>query len=152
LIRVLFTTRDTPLGRAIRFLTNEPVSHVAIQLDEFVVHSTIFGPEVRSINYFNRHNKTIFYIDIPKSSANLSTILDNYDTKFYDYACLIYLGIRYMLLRYMRISLPKVNLWNISGMYTCTELATALLFDKPDPMITPYKLYLKLSEIHNNAN
>lgn len=145
-MKILFTARNTVLGTAIRYMTKEPVSHVAIQVNDLVLHSTLFGPEVRGAGYFHKHNRTILSIDLPDETIGPGYILDKYDHKAYDYMCLVYLGIRYATLRYLGIKLPKVNLWNMSGMYTCTELVTELLFEKPDSMITPYGLYLKLKE------
>lgn len=150
-MKVLFTAGDSFVGRAIRYMTRESLSHVAIQIGDLVVHSTVFGPEVRSINYFKKKYNIIYTVDLPGRYNNVAAILDNYDKRFYDYWCLVYLGMRYAALRLLGIALPKVNLWEVSGMYTCTEFATEILLEKPDSMITPYGLFLKMKGLYGHA-
>jgi hypothetical protein len=62
----------------------------------------------------------------------------------YDYPALIHLGIRYYLKAKLGIPIPKVNLWQISGMWTCTEFASKVILGEVDSMITPWQLYIKL--------
>jgi hypothetical protein len=69
----------------------------------------------------------------------------SHKNKPYDFLALVYLGIRYAAKKYLGLPLPKVNLWAISGMYNCVELVSELAYDKEDSLLTPYKLYLKLS-------
>lgn len=149
-MKVLFTAGNSFVGRAIRYMTREPVSHVALQIGDLVVHSTLFGPEVRSINYFNKKYKIVYTVDLPDSHISVAPVLDRYDKRAYDYWCLVYLGMRYAALRALGIALPKVNLWEVSGMYTCTEFVTGILLEKPDSMITPYGLFLKMKQLYGH--
>lgn len=76
--------------------------------------------------------------------------LDENYGKPYDYLSLLFLGIRYTLLKILPSKfVPKRNLWQLSGMFMCTELVTEVITKERDSMITPYKLYLKLTRPYN---
>jgi hypothetical protein len=75
---------------------------------------------------------------------SLGKVLEDTEGRSYDYTGLLYLGLRYYAKRYLGVSLPKVNLWQISGMFTCTEFVTKVLSGKEDSLITPYQLFLLL--------
>lgn len=145
-MRVLFTAGDTFVGRAIRYMTREPMSHVAIETDGWVIHSTMWGPEIRTLPDFNKHYKVMGSIELlgSVSPAHAYALISKYDRRFYDYTCLLYLGFRYATLKLFNLKLPKVNLWQVSGMYTCTEFVSKLVFGYEDSLITPYGLYIKL--------
>jgi hypothetical protein len=145
-MRLLFTAGNSPIGNAIRYLTREPMSHVAIESNGWVIHSSIWGPEIRTLVDFTAHYNIVAEVELPVevSPARAYALISKYDRRLYDYSCLVFLGLRYVALRYLGISLPKVNLWQISGMYTCTEFVSELVFGYEDSLITPYGLYHKL--------
>lgn len=137
--QIVFTASDNFLGRAIRFLTEEPVSHVALRFGELVVHATAFG--VTACPYLDIAHKVVYAVDSPHLSPDEAL---SKRRSLYDYGALLYLGLRYLLKKYLKISLPKANLWAASGMYTCTEFATQMLDGEPDSLITPFQLYILL--------
>jgi hypothetical protein len=150
-MKILFTAGDTFVGRAIRYLTKEPMSHVAIEAGEFVAHSTIFGVEIVTTNYFKTRFQVVDAVEVQDDMNKLLAVLTKRSHSFYDYGCLLYLGVRYSLKRWLKVSIPKANLWATSGMFTCTEFVTEVLDGKQDSLITPYGLYERLKN-HRTGN
>jgi len=143
-MEIIFSKNNKPLSHMICAVTNEPVSHCAIKVGDFVLHSTIGGPEIRTFEYFCSRNEIVSSVQVPVSERVAVRWMTRLDSKWYDYAALAYLGMRYAAKVWLGIPLPKANLWRVSGMYMCTELVTTVLFEKADAMLTPYQLYLKL--------
>ena len=154
MIELLFTTTDKPISRMIRYMTREPVSHVAIRIANLVIHSSVTGPELRTYQYFAYHYKIVHKVTISNrwTPYDITDLFTKYDRKLYDYWALAYLGLRYAALRFIGLKLPKANLWAVSGMYTCTEFVTKIVFGKEDSLITPYKLYLKVRDAYAFEN
>jgi hypothetical protein len=128
----------------IRSLTGEPVSHVAFQYGDFILHSTLCGPEIRTAGWGRQHYEVLFEVELHSSPERLMSVMDRVDRKGYDFSGLLYLGLRYMMKKYLRMSLPKANLWDCSGMLTCVEFATLVIDSKADPMLTPFGLCRRL--------
>jgi hypothetical protein len=144
-MHIVFTYRmRNLLSWLIRRVTREPVSHVAIVYGDFVAHATARGLTIESISSFNKHNVIQFSVDISHMD-NILPRIQSVEYKPYDIPGLVYLGIRALLPHWVRRQMPKVNLWNVSGAYICTEFVTDMLYGKPDSMITPYQLYRRLS-------
>lgn len=146
MIQILFTHNPHILSRIIRFITHEPVSHVALRVDDYIIHSSVWGPEIRTYEYFMNHNVIVYSLPIPNTHKQQLPlhIMSQVDARGYDWGALIYLGLRYAMLRAFKIKLPKANLWEASNMFICTELVSNLLGEKPDAMMTPYGLFNKL--------
>lgn len=142
-MRILFTRSGTPLSRAIRAVTKEPVSHCAIQLGELVVHSNLYGVHLETLHYFQTHSEIVYEVDIPDNIEGLHNSLDRDEGKWYDIGALLYLGLRYVI-----PCLPKKNLWQCSGMYLCTEFVTEVINGEADSLVTPYQLYVKLTGVN----
>lgn len=145
-MEILFTKSELMLSKIIRYVAEEPVSHCAIAHDWWVAHSSVFGVEIMTREEFEK-KYTIVY-SVPRNDiteARVLGVLANTNKSMYDYGCLLYLGLRWIMKKYLKIPLPKVNLWAASGMYMCTEWLTHIASQTEDSMITPYKLYLKMS-------
>jgi hypothetical protein len=153
-MRLVFTSSSSIVSKAIMFLTGERASHVALELEEAVIHSSLYGPEVITKDQFYSKRTLVYALNLPTSLDSTKAIVHiaKYDKRLYDYRGLLYLGVRYATKKYLGISLPKVNLWQITGMYTCTEFVSELVLGYEDSLITPYKLYLKLRrELRRNG-
>lgn len=145
-MNILFTRGNNPISTMIMGLTKESVSHVAIELDGYVIHCSLLGTKVVKSWDF-RTNCTVVYC-IPMERYKLSKVLAMLHKKpMYDYLGLLYLGIRYGLKRAFGWSIPKANLWQVSGMSMCTEFVTQIIDEKQDSLITPYGLYKKLINV-----
>lgn len=140
-VKVLFTRSDKVMSKLICAVTEEPVSHCAIQIGEFVIHSSVHGVEVLPFRKFDSLNEIVFVwnTQVPES-ADLHTKIAYWHGHTYDVGALAYLAVRYAFPGL----LPKKNLWGASGMFMCTELVQTLVKLPNDDMITPYKLYLRL--------
>jgi len=144
-MQLLFTNNDMLLSRLIRRVTGEPVSHVALAVGDFVIHSRgDRGVTLETRLAFDRINRTLFTIELPDDPTVVPRI-HRMERAGYDYPALVYLGIRAVLPSWLRRKLPKANLWQLSGSYICTEFITAALGQPVDSMITPYQLYKKLN-------
>lgn len=142
---ILFTSSSSFVSKAIIKLTGEPCSHVAIQVGEFIIHSSLYGPEVITLEQFLETRQVVGRVRADRFLLHsLLRLISKVDHQGYDYLGLLYLGVRYYLRGKLGIPLPKVNLWQISGMWTCTEFVSKALLGEADSMLTPYQLYLKL--------
>lgn len=141
-IKILFTTRDNFFSNLIKDITNEPISHCAIEIPDkdIVIHSNYRGVHIESSNGFRKNNKVVYEL-ISIEDVNVSIVENEF--KPYDYAAFIFLGISLILRKYFKISMSKSNLWNTTGMM-CTEWVTNVVDSKIDSMITPLNLYKKL--------
>lgn len=136
IVQLLFTSSETPGSYLIRKVTGEPVSHCALRVDDYVVSAEIKGVIVQPYSVFKANHDIKFILPV----ITTQTELDKHFGKPYDYLGLLFLGIRYSFPKLM----PKQNLWQLSGMFMCTELVSNIVTRETDSMVTPYKLYLKL--------
>lgn len=147
-LQIVFTSSDNFVGRAIKYLTGEPYTHVALRLGQEVLHSSFKGVECISFDEFKKIRTieaTLFVSPQPPSpKPSFDGVEAEYSGKPYDYKALAWLAARYWMKKFFGINLPKVNLWNVSGMYTCTEFVTEALGGEADSLITPYQLYERL--------
>jgi len=144
--QLVFTTRDTFVSKAIRYITEEPVSHVAIRCNNIVVHSTgKGGVEETTWDEFQERYTMVSQAEVQANKQQVRGVVEQYKNARYDYPALLWLGARYLMKKYLRINIPKVNLWQITGMFTCTEFVTKVIDGEEDSLITPYQLYKRLS-------
>jgi hypothetical protein len=146
MVRILFTTTDKFASRAIRYLTGEDCSHVAIQVGSIVIESSFTGVRLRTFSDFAAHNKIVHTVVTLASWKVVLRRYVAYQYRSYDFLGLIHLGLRYLCKKYFMLELPKVNLWAVSGMFTCTEFVTQLLDGHEDSLITPKQLYLRITK------
>lgn len=116
---------------------------MAIELEDYVIHSTLTGTAIITKKHFLDSHTIV--AKLPMDKCRLRSILAMLEEdSTYDFPGLLYLGLRYLLKRVFGWSIPKVNLWSLSGIYTCTEFVTKVISSSEDSMVTPYQLYLKL--------
>ena len=139
-MEILFTTTEYPTSKLIRKLTGEDVSHCAIKVGEFVIHSNFFGVIIEPYFKFVKTNKILYSVQMPTDQRTLRLALIRNYGKMYDYGAFFYIGFRLLFPKL----LPKKNLWQNTGMFICTEFITDTLDQEEDSMITPYQLYLRL--------
>lgn len=145
---ILFTTSKYPTSWLIRKLTREDCSHCAIQVGLEVIHSNFRGCNLATLQDFTSNNQILHMVYVPTPEGLTAQALYNdYKGVGYDFGALLYAGLR-ILCRF----LPKVNLWQTTGMYLCSELVTRILDGEEDSMITPHNLYLKLRERSDNES
>ena len=93
-----------------------------------------------------KNNEIIHKIEIPSDYGKLRSILLKRWNSPYDLGALLFLGIVLFLRRILGLrTWPKQNLWQSSGMYLCTEFVEEYLGEELDPLITPYKMFVELS-------
>jgi len=150
-MRLLFTKSTKPLSIAIRDVTNEPVSHVALEFPEWniIVHSNLLGLHIEWADHFKSECEIIYILeaDFQDDKERLGRLLDQYELSFYDFGALFFLCGAILAKRYLKLPLPKTNLWQSSGMFLCTEWVTEYVTGEEDSLITPYKLYVKLKAL-----
>lgn len=150
-MKVLFTKSKLPLSTAIKAVTGEPVSHVALEFPELgiVVQSNLLGINVEWSSYF-REKCTVVYeldngvTDLQSDFAKLTEQMDALENDFYDFFALVFVGLAILANRYLKTPMPKQNAWHIANTYMCTEFVTEYLFGAPETMVTPYQLYEQL--------
>jgi len=146
-MKILFVKGHTLFSSSICWVAKEPISHVAIQLGEFVFHSNLLGVHIETAKRFTATCDVIYYLEAPEGTPQmLLQAIDLYDGDVYDFGAFIFLGICLWLNRRFNVPMPKRNLWSDRNAFLCTEWATAVINHKADSMITPFGLYLELKE------
>ena len=149
-MRILFAKSGSPLSILIRAITREPVSHCAIQIGDFVVHSNLLGVHIEGAKHFRTAVTVLYEVETNHPDAVamllLAKMLDQYEGSLYDFGGFAFLGVWLILKRWFKLPIPQVNLWREPGHYLCTEFVTAVINQKPDGMVTPYQLYLTIKD------
>ena len=140
-IELLWTKSNRPFSRLIRAVTGEKASHCVIKWNNFVIHSTFSGVKVVGAPTFLEQNEVIYRLNHEVKIEDLAAIVIKYGARFYDLLGFLYLGLRLLF-----PFLPKKNLWQITGMFMCTEFLSQFFYGKELSMITPDQLYFKLRE------
>ena len=130
-MKLLFTTRDdSDISKVIRDVTKEPVSHVAIQINGWlVVHSNLLGVNIQTLKRFKEENNVVLEYNVLKP-VQYRPKLEELDGKPYDGRNLAFGLFMLKLRRCLPFLVPKQNLWQVSGMYTCVEFISELLFEE----------------------
>lgn len=143
-VQVLFCSSGSVLSEAIKYFTEEPVSHVALLVDKkWVVHSNLRGVHVQIYSNFLKTYDIYAMTDPVPTDTPIELLLAENSFKGYDVLAILYLGLRFFLKKVLKFRLPKVNLWQSTGMYMCTEWVSFVLEGSEDSTITPYGLYKK---------
>lgn len=141
-MRILFTRSEKIVSKLIRRVTGEPVSHCAIQVGDWVIHSNFLGVHPERIDKFLKGGVTIWAaVELPNDYPKI--LLNTFEGwgKRYDFGAMFYL-----LARAIFPWLPKKNLWQCSDMFLCSEWVAHVVEDDDDAMITPYRLAMRLLE------
>lgn len=142
--RILFTAGSSPLSQAIRARTGEPVSHIALECNGWVVHSNLLGVRVDKLSDFEKHCQIIYSIPAPVTAETILTKYLEHRNASYDFGALLYLFLK--LTPGIGRLLPCRNLWRSTGAFLCTEWVTHVIYGKELSSITPYQLYKELSK------
>lgn len=156
-MRILGTRKDCCISKLICELTEEPISHVALEFPAvgYIIHSNMMGVHRVDSNKFRRENRVIAtatpYVETADEAGEIeevSKILEKWGKAKYDRGAFVFLGICLWLRRHFNIPLPKSNLWQTTGMFLCTEFVSNKINQKENSMMTPWQLMrsLPLSE------
>jgi hypothetical protein len=144
-MRVLFTKSDLCGSKLIRWALEEPVSHVALEHDGVVLHSTWGSVDLDALGTFLEHREIIYTIDVPDYGlADMIELANRYEGSSYDFTGLVYFSVAALLRKFLNVPLPKSNTWNTPGQFLCTEVASLLIYGYEDAIMTPYEMYLRL--------
>lgn len=158
-MRILFTKSDTILSKLIRNVTEEPISHCALEFNfsscyRYVVHSNIKGLHKEPLCSFKETSEVVFALERKENNFfqdvndfwKLQRLLEKYPKAPYDFGAFLFLGASLFLRDRLNLPLPKSNLWQSSGMFLCTEWVSEFVNEKDDSMVTPYQLYLEIKD------
>lgn len=157
-MKIIWTKSTKPLSLLIRWVFNEPVSHVAFVFDhKLVIHSNLLGVNLQWFNTFKKHCEIVYCkeydLTLEQEEEIYQGLLDTYDGASYDWGAFIFLAYRGLLWRLFNIPIPNKNPWAHKGMFLCDELVTVLppwLVELPNDVdfgiMTPYKVYNILKE------
>lgn len=150
-MKILFTTNVGFVSTAIRWATGEAFSHVAIQVDRFVIHSNHKGLHIELEDTFFIKNKVIKSLERSAEFKNkelqdnerVFALLALHEFSSYDFGAVAFFGIA-LLCHKLGLHWFKSNLWQSSGAYMCVEWGTQLVEGKVDSLVTPEELYARL--------
>lgn len=149
----LFTIKPgAPLSKMILKLTGDPVSHTAIHHQGYVYHSNYKGVNRVPLKEFT--DEYIIKLCLRPTDERFDDMMVSRLIRrfpllggtLYDIPALAYMGARFFLKDVFGISIPKKNLWQVSGMYLCTEFVTDITSEEVDSELTPYQLFGKMKQ------
>lgn len=141
MVKILFTTSVWPTSSLIRWVTGDDCSHCVLYQDGEVIHSSFKGVVRQPVREFLKTNKVLHAVGVKGLDIDLKVLEEKYKDSGYDYGALFYLALRAAF-----PLVPKVNLWQTSGMFLCTEFLTHVIKEEEDSLITPHQLYAKLTK------
>ena len=148
-MRILFTKSDRIGSNLIRWGLEEPVSHVAMEVENLVLHSTWDGVDIDHIHTFLETREIVCSVEIPELGwEKMLEIARKYEGRSYDFVGLLLFAGAALSRKFFGTPLPKYNTWNQKEAFLCTEIATMALFGRENGIITPYELYLRLENIY----
>ena len=128
-MKILFTHGPSYISKSIMSVTGEFCSHVAIEIGDIVIHSNFRGLHIEWARRFRAKNTVVKEL-VPTRSIDYLSRVDNLLTKdqfsAYDFGAILFIGLSIIARDRVGIPLPKSNLWQVSGMYMCTELTSLL--------------------------
>ncbi len=139
-VEILFTKSEKLGSKLIRKITKEDVSHCAIKVGLFVVHSSFTGVQSTTHSEFLNSHEVVHSVAKEVTLGQVKTVLLHVYGKPYDYVGFLRLGLRALLPKSMT---SKIPLEGVSGTFLCTEFVSDVLLNQ-ELLITPYQLYLKL--------
>lgn len=134
-VEILFCKTDLPLSKLIMWGTDEPVSHVGIDLPSkgWVAHSDLLGlHKVFRAQFLREHTvvATFKLLCLPEQQAVIEqkffAFLDADTGAGYDYGAFAYFAYRAALKKTLGLPIPKVNPLGDSGQFLCTEVTYLL--------------------------
>lgn len=150
-MKLIFTKGTSPLSWLIRHALDEPVSHFAIVFDEkFVVHSNLYGVQLKWFSTFTKHSEVVYEIpynlSLQKEEEIYQSIMNRFDEAPYDWTAFAYFTWRALLLKFLKKPLPMTNPYGTKNSFLCTELANCLpgsIYPKTEDLgiTSPYALY-----------
>ena len=154
-MQIIFTKSNSAVSRLIRWISNEPVSHVAIVFDgKLVFHSNLLGVHIKWYNSFKKHNEIVFEktydLSLDKEEELYQQIINQFDEAPYDYGALLYFTYRGCLYKFFGLPMPKNNILGSKQAFLCSEILGCLgnyVIPKPEfdlQITTPYQIYLWL--------
>ena len=146
MIRIIGSSRNEFFSNAIKKVTKEDISHVAIQYNDIIIHANRHGVVTEPLKEFLKHNTIVYslrscrLIHEKRLFSYIRKRLPSLLGRKYDQFYLAFFALRMLLRIWFKIPLPKDNLWNISNMYICTELVAEAIGFEMKEMLTPKKL------------
>lgn len=153
-MKILFTKSNNIVSKIIRYVLNEPVSHVVLQFENgMIIHSDFLGVSIQwQKEYFSRKikNEALYSIEYNCEVSDeelIKIIMDSVASKPYDFKAVSYFTLCSLLHKFTGIRITR-NEWNNKNEYICTEMVELLpgkiqsVLKNVDLSITsPYRLY-----------
>lgn len=148
-MKLLFTKSNLIGSKLIRWATEESVSHCAVQIAGYVIHSTFAdGVHVTTLNDFLSVNTVVDDLIVPR--AHHKSIYQNLlaeNGHSYDFLAFAWLGMSLVWKKLSGHLIPGPNRWASRKAFLCTEVITEAVFGEQDSSSTPEALYRRLSII-----
>ena len=142
-MRLLFTKGRGLIGRTVAWALESEMSHVVIEYNGLVFHSNFWGVHAMPIEQFLQKATVIQVIETDLTWRELMTTFNKYWHSKYDFLAFAHVGVR-ALLKKAGLKLPKANLWQVTGMFLCTEWVSRTLHGT-EQTLTPEQLFERLS-------
>lgn len=147
-MKLLGTRSDKWGSRLLCWGLAEPVSHVAVELDNgFVVHAHLLGGlKIDWARDFRRNCEVVYELEADgPERETVQALLDAHAGSGYDYWAFTYFAWRALLRKVFGVPFPRTNRWARRHAFLCTEWLSILYYHEERAMITPYELLKEIS-------
>jgi hypothetical protein len=162
MMKLVWTRSKLPLSRFICWGLNEPVSHMAVVMDQKIAFDASFSGA--DWNGYKKHfegREVVFELECELGSAQEELVYDKLNEvegSRYDYTAFAYFLFRATLYRLFKIAMPTRNKWSVKRAYLCVGVMSALpgsvtmgVDFKNAEILSPYKIYLALTAARAKA-
>ena len=152
-MQIIFSKNKSPLSRAIRWVLNEPCSHVAFVFgDTWLLQANLLGMNTHWFAQWLEKNDVVQELTYPMDKISewllLHQIADQYLDAKYDYSAFAYFAVRALAHKFFKIPMPTRCPWNNRQKYLCEEVVGIIprqITKLPDGLdlaaITPFGMY-----------
>ena len=144
-MQLLFTKSDRVGSKIIRWGLDEPVSHVGVCHDGIVLHSEMKGVDLDTEDTFLKNRTIIYIVELPELDIkDFLRVANAYENASYDFLALLSFGFYALRRKWFSTPFPKKNMLSTKGNFLCTEVASMLLWNTENAILTPYQLYKQI--------
>lgn len=159
-MKIVFTKNSSCVSKAIRWIFDEPVSHVAFVFDDkWLVQSNLLGIGIEWLNRFLKKSSIVDALDYPltleQEEEVFQALIAEEPNDGWDFPAGLYFAWRGLLFKWFKLPIPQTNPWNRKNLRLCTEMTSKLprwLTKLPEGidlgMVTPFGLLRILKGEH----
>ena len=134
---------NSRVSDTIKAVTGESISHLSVLYkSEWVLQANHRGIHAESYKRFLRNNQVVCSIPVDISDNEVYDRFSKFEFQPYDIAGMLF-NVIPLECRRLGLPVPKVNLWNSTGMKFCVEFVSYMVGHE-ESLMTPYQFIQQL--------